>query len=110
MRTKQHEKVRGRVERVFYASPTFSAGRLRTDGGDTISFAGNLFATEGEQVLLAGAWEKHPQYGRQFKVAHLEVDMPHDAEGLAQYLASLSRPKRSHCSTRTEASIENPPW
>jgi exodeoxyribonuclease V alpha subunit len=82
------EKVKGRIDRVFFASPTFSAGRLKTDSREYVSFAGNLFATEGDQVSLAGTWEKHPKYGRQFKVDHVAIEMPQDAEGLAQYLAN----------------------
>jgi exodeoxyribonuclease V alpha subunit len=81
-------QVRGQIDRVFFASPTFSAGRLKTDGRDYISFAGNLFATEGDHVSLAGTWEKHPKYGRQFKVDHVAIEMPQDAEGLARYLAN----------------------
>ncbi|MGI6139136.1 MAG: YrrC family ATP-dependent DNA helicase [Candidatus Hydrogenedentales bacterium] len=80
--------VRGSIDRVYYSSPTFSAGRMRVDGGDWVSFAGNVFATEGDTVSLAGTWEKHPKYGRQFKVDHVSIEMPQDAEGLAQYLAN----------------------
>ncbi len=80
--------VRGSIDRVYYSSPTFSAGRMRVDGGDWVSFAGNVFATEGDTVSLAGTWEKHPKYGRQFKVDHVAIEMPQDAEGLAQYLAN----------------------
>ena len=61
---------------------------MRVDGGDWVSFAGNVFATEGDTVSLAGTWEKHPKYGRQFKVDHVAIEMPQDAEGLAQYLAN----------------------
>ena len=49
--------VRGSIDRVYYSSPTFSAGRMRVDGGDWVSFAGNVFATEGDTVSLAGTWE-----------------------------------------------------
>ena len=61
---------------------------MRVDDGDWVSFAGNVFATEGDTVSLAGTWEKHPKYGRQFKVDHVSIEMPQDAEGLAQYLAN----------------------
>lgn len=39
-------------------------------------------------MALAGTWEKLPKYGRQFKVGHMAIEMPQDAEGLAQYLAN----------------------
>ena len=80
--------VCGSIERVYYSSPTFPAGRLKTDSRDFVSFAGNIFATEGDHVSLAGTWEKHPKFGRQFKVDHVAIEISQDAEGLAQYLAN----------------------
>jgi exodeoxyribonuclease V alpha subunit len=80
--------VRGRVEEVFYSSPRFSAGRLRTDDGETISFAGPIMVREHDPVVLRGCWEEHPKYGRQLKVESLEYDTELDAEGLANYLAN----------------------
>lgn len=80
--------VRGRVEEVFYSSPRFSAGRLRAAEGQTISFAGPVMIREHEPVVLHGAWEEHPKYGRQLKIESLEYDTRLDAEGLANYLAN----------------------
>ncbi len=80
--------VRGRVEEVFFSSPRFSAGRLRRDDQATISFAGPIMVREHEPVILHGRWEKHPKYGRQFKVESLEYDTRLDREGLANYLAN----------------------
>jgi len=78
---------RGNIEKVFYARPKLSAGRFRGTDGRFHSFAGNLYAIEGQPVVLAGHWDKHPEYGRQFKVDHVEIEMPSDPGGLAQYLA-----------------------
>lgn len=36
--------------------------RLRDANGSSRSFADNHFAVEGQQVALAGHWEKHPDY------------------------------------------------
>lgn len=80
--------LRGNIEKVFYAGPTFSAGRLLTADGENVSFAGNIFATEGQHIALAGRWETHPDYGRQFKVEHVEIEMPSGADGLAQFIAN----------------------
>jgi len=82
------EKLRGHVETLFYSSPHFSAGRLETDDGERISFAGSLIVQDGDRVLLYGEWTKHPQYGRQFQVDRFEYDMPLDPDGLASYLAN----------------------
>ena len=79
--------LRGRVETVFYASPQFSAGRLRTHDGDNASFAGTLMVREHDQVVLHGSWERHPKFGRQFKVSSFAFDQHLDPEGLAHYLA-----------------------
>jgi len=51
--------LRGNIEKVFYAGPKFSAGRLRSPVGKSHSLAGNLFAAEGQHVALAGRWATH---------------------------------------------------
>jgi exodeoxyribonuclease V alpha subunit len=80
--------VRGRVDALFYSSPQFSAGRLRTDSGDTVSFAGALMVRQHDPVVLHGTWERHPKFGRQFKVTHFAFDQRLGPEGLAHYLAN----------------------
>lgn len=80
--------IRGRVDSLFYSSPQFSAGRLRTDSGDTVSFAGALMVRQHDPVVLHGTWERHPKFGRQFKVTHFAFDQRMGPEGLAHYLAN----------------------
>jgi exodeoxyribonuclease V alpha subunit len=86
--TNTPERIRGRIERVYYAGPKFSAGRLLTATGEEIQFAGNLFAQECQPVVLLGSWTTHPKYGRQFKVDGMEYDLELDPEGLIHYLAN----------------------
>jgi exodeoxyribonuclease V alpha subunit len=81
-------KLRGRIEKVYFAGPTFSAGCLLTDGGDAVPFAGNLFAREEQPVVLVGEWATHPKFGRQFKVEMMEHDLDLDQDGLIHYLAN----------------------
>ena len=81
-------RLRGRIERVYYAGPKFSAGRLLTPTGEEVQFAGNLFARENQPVVLLGSWSTHPKYGRQFKVDGMEHDLELDPEGLIHYLAN----------------------
>jgi exodeoxyribonuclease V alpha subunit len=80
--------IRGTIEKVFFAGGKFSAGRLRTDSGEDVQFAGNLFAQEHDSVVLNGRWIMHPKYGRQFEVASMEYNLDLDAAGLANYLAN----------------------
>jgi exodeoxyribonuclease V alpha subunit len=81
-------KVRGRVEHLYYCSPRFSAGRLRTRSGDLVAFAGALMVKAQDQVVLHGVWERHPKYGQQLKVSHFTFDQRLDVDGLALYLAN----------------------
>ena len=82
------DSVRGRVETIFYASPKFSAGRLRTAAGESVSFAGSLMVQQQDPVVLHGTWERHPKFGKQFKVSHFAFDQRLGPEGLAHYLAN----------------------
>ncbi|MCE9636549.1 MAG: AAA family ATPase [Planctomycetes bacterium] len=47
-----------------------------------------MMVREHDPVVLTGAWERHPKYGRQFKATGLLHDMALDADGLANYLAN----------------------
>jgi exodeoxyribonuclease V alpha subunit len=80
--------VRGKVGRLFFSSASWSSGRLQTQDGAIVSFAGNLMVQENDHVVLSGSWERHPKYGRQFKVAGFTFDQDLGSEGLANYLAS----------------------
>lgn len=82
------DSIRGRVDTLFYASPKFSAGRLRTVTGESVSFAGSLMVKVEDTVVLHGTWERHPKFGRQFKVSHFSFDQRLGPAGLAHYLAN----------------------
>lgn len=86
--TTQHIRIRGEVERVFYSSADFSAGRFITERGERVLFAGNVVVSENQPLVLHGKFVKHPKYGRQFEVASIELDRQMDARGLANYLAN----------------------
>ena len=46
--------MRGTIEKVFFTRTKFLVGRLVTSDGENVSFAGNILATEGQAVALAG--------------------------------------------------------
>lgn len=87
-KSKSPARLRGRIERVFFAGTKFSAGRLITPDGDSVSFAGNLYAEEKQQVVLEGSWTTDPKYGKQFKVECMVHDLELDPEGLIHYLSN----------------------
>jgi exodeoxyribonuclease V alpha subunit len=80
--------ARGTVEALFFSSPKFSAGRLRTGDGQIVSFAGSLMVRVHDAVVLHGRWETHAKFGRQLKVARFEFDQQLGPTGLAHYLSS----------------------
>ncbi|MFA6034044.1 MAG: AAA family ATPase [Myxococcota bacterium] len=85
-------EIRGRVEHLFFSGPTFSAGVLKDDFGDTIRFAGKLMVQAGESVVMHGTWER-TKYGDQIKVTSFEYNIPLDPSGLAGYIANNPRIK-----------------
>lgn len=46
MNQSQTTTLRGNIEKVFYAEPKFSAGRLRDENGRSLSFAGNRLVSD----------------------------------------------------------------
>ena len=82
-------KITGRVARIFYQSPDFSAGILETTGlREKISFSGKFAVAENDDVELSGKWGFHPKYGKQFNATGLSQIMPIDMAGLEHYLAN----------------------
>lgn len=81
-----NESIVGTTTRIFYSSPTFSAGKIRVNGKEH-SFAGACSLEEGETVTLTGEWVTDPKWGRQFKVKEYDYEVPPTADGLAIFLS-----------------------
>lgn len=80
------ETVKGRVTRLYFSSPTFSAGVLEKCDGKSIKFAGKLFLQENERVILTGRWADS-KYGLQLEVSEMTYDQDLGVDGLANWLA-----------------------
>lgn len=80
-------KITGTVNRVYFSSPKFTAGVLKTDKDATVRFRGPFCASEGDCITLVGKWQKDPKYGPQFAAESLSYELPESPEGLIQYLA-----------------------
>jgi len=80
-------EIRGIVKKIYFSSPGFSAGIIKTPDGEKISFAGKLCVHEEESIILGGRWTTHPTYGRQFEALSLNIDTKLDAYGLKNFLA-----------------------
>lgn len=46
------------------------------------------YIIEGQNLKLTGEWVNHPQFGKQFKIAHYEEVIPSSIAGIEKYLAS----------------------
>jgi len=86
--TETAETLCGIVHRLFYTSPTFSAGLVKAEDGRCHRFRGGFYTAEGDRVTLVGAWVDDPKYGRQFDAERLSYELPDTPEGLARYLAT----------------------
>jgi len=81
--------LEGTIERVVYRplDGDFAVIRLRRSDGSLMTAAGPLGAVRvGETVRLAGHFETHPTYGRQFKAASFESRPPSTEEGLRAFI------------------------
>ncbi|HHV55061.1 MAG TPA: AAA family ATPase [Firmicutes bacterium] len=88
--------LEGVVERVTYHDPEslFTVVRLRACQGPAATGAnavvvGRFVALNpGDKLRLWGAWESHPQYGRQFHAEEYQIFAPETLKGIEAYLAS----------------------
>jgi exodeoxyribonuclease V alpha subunit len=85
-------EVSGRVDHLFFSSPSFSAGVLHVPGDDSVRFAGKFMVQEGDQVVLRGEWT-NSKFGMQLQATGFEYDLPVDRQGLANYIARHPRIK-----------------
>ena len=86
------ENLKGSVEGVIFESGDgrFSVFRLRVEGRYGLATA-TLPANAplvGQEVLLGGAWVRHPRFGEQFKAEHIQLVTPATALGIERFLAS----------------------
>ncbi len=80
--------IRGTVVHLFYQSPTFTTGVVKSPIDGKVKFSGKFMVSQGDDVSLVGHWAQHPKYGRQFTAVGLRQELPIDTDGLAQYLAT----------------------
>lgn len=90
----EHELLEGQVASVVYANEEngFAVVALLTEDGPRTA-AGSLAPVhEGEHLRLHGRWERHPRFGRQFRVQWSEHATPTTREGLERYLGGGAFP------------------
>ncbi len=87
--------VRGEIRRVVYenAEGTYAVLRMAGDDDREFTAVGPLCQlTPGQSLEMTGGWEKHEEYGRQFRVASFRPVMPATRAGLIRFLGSGAIP------------------
>ncbi len=86
---KNETTLRGTVSHLYYASDRFTAGRVKTNDKDEVSFTGKFGGIrENDAVILRGCFIVHDKYGEQFSASGFEYDTDFSIEGIANYIAS----------------------
>src|SRR5574344_2950991 len=87
--------VRGEVVRKLFESDdlAFAVLKLRDDSGREFTVRGPLGGlAPGQHIEADGCWDKHPDFGLEFKAETCRISLPGTAEGLKRFLGSGSIP------------------
>ena len=82
--------LQGTVEEVIFQNESngYIVGVLETPE-DYVTIVGVIPAINiGETLRVTGVWEKHKNYGRQFKVETYQTVIPATINGIERYLSS----------------------
>ncbi len=85
------ERVEGSVIEIIYANPEngYTVCEIDSKEAGLFTATGYMpYISEGEHVVLHGAWFTHHEYGEQFKAEYYETLMPEDENAILQYLSS----------------------
>jgi len=102
MTTGEAVRISGRVSRVFHANREsgWMAGKMVDAEGREHSFAGSVFANQGDEIDVVGTWTTHPRFGKQIAVESGSAKLDDSPKGLERVLATDGRfegigPKRA---------------
>ncbi|HJM68609.1 MAG TPA: ATP-dependent RecD-like DNA helicase [Candidatus Babeliales bacterium] len=87
---KTSEKVHGTIEKVVFESSEtgFQIFILKSKGVSTVVKGYLPAIIPGQEVTLAGSWNFHPKFGKQFEAEHCITQLPTTLVGLKKYLGS----------------------
>ena len=84
------ETLEGEIYEIIYQNEDngYTVCEIETNKS-LVTVCGHMpFIAPGEQVVLAGKWVNHPDYGEQFSVTSLERALPRKVSAILAYLAS----------------------
>ncbi len=83
--------VEGIISKIVYTSSDegYSVIRVKSGDGKVLTATGTFSgAFTGQGIKIHGKWEKHPDYGMQFKSERFSFVLPATEDGIRRYLAS----------------------
>lgn len=83
--------LEGQVHKIWFrGEDAYAIGQFRLAGtGESVVVRGAIGdLPEGQPVELAGRFERHPRYGRQFRVESVTIRRPESKHAVEAYLAS----------------------
>ncbi len=78
------EELSGNVSKILFKGNNCTIGVLDTKE----VFVGGFLVSEGESIILHGAWDMHPQYGKRFKASSFSYNTKLDKNGLIVYITN----------------------
>lgn len=85
------ETISGKIENVVYHNDSndYTVFEIIDSEGNLVTVVGMIpMAFEGEEVILKGHWTYHKEFGKQFTFDAFEKMLPHEIDGILQYLSS----------------------
>ncbi len=85
------EQLTGTVEQIVYKNNenAYTVIDIFDEKGELITAVGIMpYVAEGDSVMLAGRWKKHPSFGKQFEVEYFDRTLPSDEADVLRYLSS----------------------
>ena len=87
-----HQLIRGEILHLIFQSKdeNYCVLRLRdeADGREKIVVGPIAGVEPGQNIEATGQWEKHPEYGRQFRAKNFRPVLPTTVEGITRFLGS----------------------
>ena len=83
----------GVVEHIIYANEEngYVVCEMYAGEDEYITVVGSMpYLTAGESVRVTGSWTTHPSFGRQFRAACYEKQLPETKDAILRYLSSRS--------------------
>ncbi|MBR2642570.1 MAG: ATP-dependent RecD-like DNA helicase [Lentisphaeria bacterium] len=91
-----HNVIRGEVLHFVFEKPdgSYSVLRLKDEADDREKIVVGPISGigPGQCIEVSGRWDKHPEYGRQFKAASFRPVLPSTQDGIIRFLGSGSIP------------------